>query len=351
MKPESKKQKPLARKEIGPDPAADIVASIPPQYALQEEQPFEKNFGFRIESIAPESHGHRDYCLVRKGFAVLIGDMEHELAHDDANVGQDVIKFHFRYSGSSEVGEEGGERESVDPLTFGVLIQPSGLKKVEYFPAAQHEQSVTLLCEAEFLEDIISGTSLYLPKQLQQFLYGKSTDMYHCSVRMRPDMVNAVKTLFEMDYTGKLRQLQIEAKALDLICHTLDQLSAMWGDPSQATAALRSRDLKRIAEVCEILDTSLVDAPTIPDIARTLCWNETQLMRSFRQAVGMTVHNYLHRARMEKAYDLLSTTEMSITQIAMEVGYEYSSNFTTAFRRYFKLTPKQIRSHNHGSIQ
>ena len=329
----------------------DIVASIPPQYKLQDEQPYDSDFGFRIQSIAPESHGHRDYCIVRKGLAVLIGDVEHDQAHSDANVGQDQIKFHFRYSGSSEVGEEGGERDTIDPMTFGVLIQPSGLKKIEYFPAAQHEQSVTLLCEPAFLEDIISGTSLALPDQIKQFLYGKSQDMYHCAVRMRPEMSLAVKTLFEMEYTGKLRQLQIEAKALDLICHTLDQLSDMWGGEEQDGLSLRRKDLERVADICDILDKNLVDAPTIPELARALSWNETQLMRTFRQAVGMTVHNYLHRARMEHAYDLLSSTDLSITQVALEVGYEYASNFTTAFGRYFNITPKQVRAKQAGPVQ
>lgn len=329
---------------------SDLASSIPPQYALLDEQPFDQDFGVRLETLSPDIHGHRDFCVVRDGLSVLIGDVEHGQEHSDANVGDDLVKFHFRYSGASEIGEEGGEMEAVDPMTFGVLIQPSGLKKVEHFTAEQHEQSVTLLCQPAFLEEIISGTSLSLPSQLKQFLYGKSNDMFHCAVRMRPEMATAVKTLFEMDYTGKLRQLQIEAKALDLICHTLDQLSDMWGQPDSNNAPLRTRDLKRIADVCEILDGNLSDAPTIPDLAKTLCWNETQLMRSFRQAVGMTVHNYLLRARMERAYELLSTTEMTVTQVALEVGYEYSSNFTTAFRRFFKLTPKQVRN-KQGIVQ
>ncbi len=345
-KPEADK-----KKETSSEAANDVVASFPPQYKLQDEQPYDKDFGFRIQSIAPESHGHRDYCVVREGLAVLIGDVEHDQAHNDANVGQDQIKFHFRYSGSSEVGEEGGERDAIDPMTFGVLIQPSGLKKVEYFAAAQHEQSVTLLCEPDFLEDIISGASLALPTQIKKFLYGKSQDMYHCAVRMRPEMSQAVKTLFEVKYTGKLRQLQIEAKALDLLCHTLDQLSDMWGGDEKDGLSLRRKDLERVADICEILDKNLVDAPTIPELARTLSWNETQLMRTFRQAVGITVHNYLHRARMERAYELLSGSELSITQVALEVGYEYASNFTTAFGRYFKLTPKQVRGQNSGSLQ
>jgi AraC-like DNA-binding protein len=46
---------------------------------------------------------------------------------------------------------------------------------------------------------------------------------------------------------------------------------------------------------------------------------------------------------MEQAKKLLETTPLSVTQIALEVGYEYASNFTTAFRRHFGITPKSAR--------
>lgn len=324
--------------------ASDMLPEIPPKYAPLDQQPYDRHFGLRLATPVPETHGTKDICMVRKGLAVLIGDVEHDYAHSDMSESDDVVKFHFRYSGSSEIGAEGGEMEPVDPMTFGVLIQPSGMKKIECFPAHQHEQSVTLLCEPPFLEEIISGTSLLKSTPLGQFLYGEQKDMYYCAVRMRPEMISAVKSLFETNYMGRLQQLQIEAKTLELLCYTLDQLSKMWTGAGTDKTPLRQRDIKRVAEICEILDNDLSKAPTISELAKTLSWNETQLMRVFRQAVGTTVHNYLHRERMEKACDLLANTEMTITQIAMSLGYEYSSNFTTAFRKHFGVTPRQVRT-------
>ena len=46
---------------------------------------------------------------------------------------------------------------------------------------------------------------------------------------------------------------------------------------------------------------------------------------------------------MEYAKRMLEGSEESITEIAFEVGYEYSSNFTTAFKRHFGITPKAAR--------
>ncbi len=324
--------------------APALLNDIPPRYQPLDKQPYDSDFGLRLATPGPETHGIKDICIVRKGLAVLIGDVEHDYAHSDLSESGDVVKFHFRYRGSSEIGAEGDELEPVDPMTFGVLIQPSGMKKIECFPARQHEQSVTLLCDPPFLEEIISGASLLMSTPLENFLYSKQKDMYYWAVRMRPEMISAVKSLFETNYTGRLQQLHIEAKTLELLCYTLDQLSKLWPGSGAVETPLRQRDIKRVAEICEILENDLSEAPTISELAKTLSWNETQLMRVFRQAVGTTVHNYLHRARMEKACDLLANTEMTITQISMSVGYEYSSNFTTAFRKYFGVTPKLARA-------
>jgi AraC-like DNA-binding protein len=46
---------------------------------------------------------------------------------------------------------------------------------------------------------------------------------------------------------------------------------------------------------------------------------------------------------MEMAKGLLEKTDRSITEIAFDVGYEYSSNFTTAFKRHFGITPSTAR--------
>jgi AraC-like DNA-binding protein len=104
-----------------------------------------------------------------------------------------------------------------------------------------------------------------------------------------------------------------------------------------------TKDICMVRKGLAVLN-DLSKAPTISELAKTLSWNETQLMRVFRQAAGTTVHNYQHRARMEKACDLLANSEMTITQIAMNLGYEYSSNFTTAFRKHFGVTPRQVRT-------
>ena len=63
----------------------------------------------------------------------------------------------------------------------------------------------------------------------------------------------------------------------------------------------------------------------------------------FKQVFGQTIFDYTQGLRMDEAKRLLETTEKSITEIAFDVGYEYSSNFTTAFKRRFFITPSVAR--------
>ncbi|MEY3038592.1 MAG: hypothetical protein RL143_1159, partial [Pseudomonadota bacterium] len=93
-----------------------------------------------------------------------------------------------------------------------------------------------------------------------------------------------------------------------------------------------------------------ITPPTIHQLARALGLNEAKLMRDFKQLFGQTIFDFTQNIRMDAAKTLLETTSKSITEIAFDVGYEYSSNFTTAFKRRFGVPPSVAReSAKHSS--
>ena len=58
----------------------------------------------------------------------------------------------------------------------------------------------------------------------------------------------------------------------------------------------------------------------------------------------MDVKAYRLRCRMEKAKELLLTTDESIESIADAVGYSHGSNFSKVYRRYYGHLPKDERA-------
>ncbi len=66
--------------------------------------------------------------------------------------------------------------------------------------------------------------------------------------------------------------------------------------------------------------------------------------RLFKQSVGSTPHQYILRCRIEKAKQLLRTTQLSILEIAEQVGYKNQSHFSKLFRKLTGTSPRAYRS-------
>jgi AraC family transcriptional regulator len=65
--------------------------------------------------------------------------------------------------------------------------------------------------------------------------------------------------------------------------------------------------------------------------------------RAFRKTTGRTPHQWLLNLRLARARRLLAETSLSVTDVALTVGYQTPSAFTHAFRSCFGLTPRELR--------
>jgi transcriptional regulator GlxA family with amidase domain len=65
--------------------------------------------------------------------------------------------------------------------------------------------------------------------------------------------------------------------------------------------------------------------------------------RKFKLSTGMTPHQYVIRCRVRRAVKMLARDELSLTDIALEVGCSCQSHLTTLFRKYMGTTPGAFR--------
>lgn len=79
------------------------------------------------------------------------------------------------------------------------------------------------------------------------------------------------------------------------------------------------------------------------EVARSLGVNRTRLFEQFKRATGLTPNDYLLRARVDRARELLADARKSVTEVAFAVGLGSSQYFSTVFRRYTGQTPGDFR--------
>jgi AraC-like DNA-binding protein len=133
-----------------------------------------------------------------------------------------------------------------------------------------------------------------------------------------------------------LRRLYQESRVIELAAEALRQLLGVAPPPS-----LRPRERQRVADVRDLLDSGTADGMSLEEIARHACTNASTLQRQFRAVCGMTVFDYLRRARLLRARQALECEGRSIIEAAAIAGYTSPANFATAYRRRFGITPRQ----------
>ncbi len=80
-------------------------------------------------------------------------------------------------------------------------------------------------------------------------------------------------------------------------------------------------------------------------------YNLTYYCEWFKKITGLTPHAYLQKLRLSQAKHLLSQTDLSILQIAQQVGYEQQASFTRLFQIHEKMAPSTYRQKSRNSAK
>ncbi|HHW18659.1 MAG TPA: helix-turn-helix domain-containing protein [Firmicutes bacterium] len=111
-------------------------------------------------------------------------------------------------------------------------------------------------------------------------------------------------------------------------------------DQNQETRTGRSDLVKRVTEY---ISSNLNKDITLEKIASVLYVSPFYLSRRFRHETGITFKEYLVERRIQEAVRLLTTTGMSIENVASSVGFRYSNYFAKVFKKITGYTPESYR--------
>jgi transcriptional regulator GlxA family with amidase domain len=71
--------------------------------------------------------------------------------------------------------------------------------------------------------------------------------------------------------------------------------------------------------------------------------SRSQLYRKFRALTDTTVHHFIRNLRLAKARELLLSTSLNVTEVALEAGFKNLSHFSKVFMETFGASPSQFR--------
>ena len=256
------------------------------------------------------------------------------------------------------ISVEGGRFFKVRVLLSGKLLQADGEVMLQGPHAQLHvctgergggyaiaggaaTRLVVLHCAPELLTRRLGFAPGEAPYPLRALSVGNGPAGLAVKIHLTPELLRAAQWIDASRFTvlPAVRTVYLESLAMQLLCHTVTELSMR--DPHEHTASIAPRDLKRIHEARDHLAQHYASPPTIPQLARRVGMNQTKLKAGFKQTFQMTIYAYILQRRMEATAQLLVEREFSVAEIAYRVGYDYPANFSCAFKRYYGCSPRQ----------
>ena len=126
-------------------------------------------------------------------------------------------------------------------------------------------------------------------------------------------------------------------RALVLILRSCDILGAR---------KRRLGSVDQIARALDYIDENFVGEITIPALCELSRMSKSNFERLFAMLTGVSVGEYIKRRRIDRAAELLLTSNISVLDAALASGYHNTANFNRQFKAVTGMTPLQYRREN-----
>lgn len=110
---------------------------------------------------------------------------------------------------------------------------------------------------------------------------------------------------------------------------------------------INTEDEAALSQECqkikEYLDQNFTSPITLDSLSETVYISKHYLSHLFKEQTGVSPIKYLTSKRMEKACELLSETELPVSEVSKAVGYENPLYFSQVFKRIYGISPVKYR--------
>jgi AraC family carnitine catabolism transcriptional activator len=110
-------------------------------------------------------------------------------------------------------------------------------------------------------------------------------------------------------------------------------------DPLPRESAVNAR----IGEAVRIMEQTLEEPLSVPELAGRLGISQRQMERDFRIVYGVSPSRFYRQLRLNLAHRLLQQTDLSVTEVAVTAGFVSSEHFSRAYRAQFGVPPSRDR--------
>lgn len=143
-----------------------------------------------------------------------------------------------------------------------------------------------------------------------------------------------------------MHEFQDKKPGFEKVCHGLLEVLLVYISRKQKLSVI-SESSFQLSKECAIakryIDTNYAQDITLDSLAETTHINKFYLAHSFTECIGQSPISYLTERRLAACKELLSSSNLSVTQIATSAGFSSQSYFSQIFNKKVGMSPRQYR--------
>lgn len=193
----------------------------------------------------------------------------------------------------------------------------------------------------DYLLDLCQNEPENLPNNIIQVLNGHQVNYTFSIENIKVKLQYSINRLLSNTQTGIAKNIYFESKALEILTQIIQLLAEEETVKSAVVQKLKNSDLKKVEEAKSWIDNNLESQFFIKDLAKQVSLNEQYLKLGFKQLTGKTIFEYTQDEKMLQAKSLLAQKQMTVSEIAIKLGYSCVSHFSANFKKYTGINPSE----------
>lgn len=206
--------------------------------------------------------------------------------------------------------------------------------KAEHRIVSNHFHALSLDITPEFFQSLMTSAAGDMDDFYDHFARGGAK---RAVLMLQPRMQEVIRYILQCPFKGVTRYLFIESKVLELLALQIDQLNAVESPRSTPSRA----DVEKLCAVREFIENHYLEPLSLASLCKAFSLNEFKLKKRYKEMFHTTVFGHINSLRMEKARQLLSLQNMTISEIADFIGYNNIGSFSAEYKKRYGYAPSK----------
>nr|WP_232289114.1 AraC family transcriptional regulator [Paenibacillus sp. Aloe-11] len=303
-----------------------------------EKTPFKQQNEHTYMILPEAGHGQINRYTTYSGIEIVYSHIQYYEPYpiQFASSGQ-MIELQFALSGQRHVHV--GSVDYILPIGRGALIFLQDFKAHFHPPVREPYTSFALGIPVSLFNYAASQLMARQQAAIEFNQIIKGAAFHHFSFELDHRSKVMIEHLIKDLKSVHRSPLLMEAAALEIFNRYMIQLFDLTPIPE----GLSKEDVRKLHLVRQILESSMIDPPSLIALSRKVGLNDFKLKKGFKACFGTTVFEYLRQIRLDYAMKLLRSQESNVTEAAMAVGYSNVSAFSEQFFREYGVKPSAIK--------